>query len=307
MKIYLNKPKEDWIVDRFVDEWNDHNKSFTTRNIFRSNVIWIIAPWTWRKINKVSLKNKKVVCTVHHIDESKFVGDELEKFYEMDQYVDFYHSISENTNIQLKKFTDKKIYNIPFWINPKIWFEIKNKENIKAKYSLSEDKYYVGSFQRDTEGSDLMSPKLSKGPDQFLEIVKSIKEKKPNLEVILSGKRRQYLINKLNEHKIQYSYFEMADFSELNELYNCLDLYIVASRVEGGPQSILEATLTKTPIISTDVGLAKEILHPDSIFNMDNFLDAVPNTNYALEKIQDLLIPGGFNKFIEMFEQVYEN
>ena len=64
----------------------------------------------------------------------------------------------------------------------------------------------------------------------------------------------------------------MADFSELNELYNCLDLYIVASRVEGGPQSILEATLTKTPIISTDVGLAKEILHPDSIFNMDNFL-----------------------------------
>ena len=56
-----------------------------------------------------------------------------------------------------------------------------------------------------------------------------------------------------------YSYFEMADFFELNELYNCLDLYIVASRVEGGPQSILEATLTKTPIISTDVGLAKEI------------------------------------------------
>ena len=99
----------------------------------------------------------------------------------------------------------------------------------------------------------------------------------------------------------------MADFSELNELYNCLDLYIVASRVEGGPQSILEATLTKTPIISTDVGLAKEILHPDSIFNMDNFLDAVPNTNYAFENIQDLLIPGGFNKFIEMFEQVYEN
>ena len=99
MKIYLNKPKEDWIVDRFVDEWNDHNKSLTTKNIFRSNVIWIIAPWTWRKINKVSLKNKKVVCTVHHIDESKFVGDELEKFYEMDQYVDFYHSISENTNI----------------------------------------------------------------------------------------------------------------------------------------------------------------------------------------------------------------
>ena len=31
VKIYLNKPKEDWIVDRFVDEWNDHNKSLTTK------------------------------------------------------------------------------------------------------------------------------------------------------------------------------------------------------------------------------------------------------------------------------------
>ena len=41
------------------------------------------------KINKVSLKNKKVVCTVHHIDESKFVGDELEKFYEMDDTLTF--------------------------------------------------------------------------------------------------------------------------------------------------------------------------------------------------------------------------
>ena len=170
-----------------------------------------------------------------------------------------------------------------------------------------EDKYYVGSFQRDTEGADLKSPKLSKGPDQFLKIVKSIKQKKPNLEVILSGKRRQYLINELKNYKIEYSYFEMADFFQLNELYNCLDLYIVASRVEGGPQSILEATLTKTPIISTDVGLAKEILHPDSIFDMENFIEAVPNTNYALEKVQDLLIPEGFNKFIKMFKEVYEN
>ena len=102
MKIYLNSPKEDWIVDRFVDEWNDHNKSLNTKNIFRSNVIWIIAPWTWRKINKVSLKNKKVVCTVHHIDESKFVGDELEKFYEMQKI--------ENKNTDTISFRESPVF-----------------------------------------------------------------------------------------------------------------------------------------------------------------------------------------------------
>ena len=36
----------------------------------------------------------------------------------------------------------------------------------------------VGSFQRDTEGSDLISPKLIKGPDIFIEIVKNMYQQK---------------------------------------------------------------------------------------------------------------------------------
>ena len=63
----------------------------------------------------------------------------------------------------------------------------------------------------------------------------------------------------------------MIDFASLNELYNCLDLYIVSSRVEGGPQALLECGLSKTPVISTDVGLASLILSPDSIVESNNF------------------------------------
>ena len=52
----------------------------------------------------------------------------------------------------------------------------------------------------------------------------------------------------------------MADSKTINDLYNILDLYIVSSRIEGGPQAIMEAAYTKTPIVSTDVGVASEIL-----------------------------------------------
>ena len=38
----------------------------------------------------------------------------------------------------------------------------------------------------------------------------------------------------------------MLTVEQINELYNILDLYIVASRVEGGPQAILECGITKT-------------------------------------------------------------
>ena len=66
-------------------------------------------------------------------------------------------------------------------------------------------------------------------------------------------------------------YFEMGEFSVINELYNCLDLYIVSSRYEGGPQSVLECGITRTPIISTRVGIADEILSSESLYSINNF------------------------------------
>ena len=50
----------------------------------------------------------------------------------------------------------------------------------------------------------------------------------------------------------------MIDQKKMNQLYNILNLYIVSSRVEGGPQSILECSAVNTTIISTDVGVAKQ-------------------------------------------------
>ena len=58
---------------------------------------------------------------------------------------------------------------------------------------------------------------------------------------------------------------------------------------------------------STDVGVASEILHPNSIFSMNSFMNAKPNTDYAYEKVQKYLIPNGFENFRKIINQVYEN
>ena len=99
----------------------------------------------------------------------------------------------------------------------------------------------------------------------------------------------------------------MANFKIMNELYNCLDLYIVSSRVEGGPQSIFECSLVKTPIISTDVGSATKILSPESIFNMNNFYNAKPDIEYAYENIQKNLLPKGFDEYRKMVGEFIES
>ena len=77
------------------------------------------------------------------------------------------------TKKDLEKLTDKEIIYIPFWSDQNTWFKIDDKEELRKKYELPLDAYIIGSFQRDTEGSDLKSPKLIKGPDRLIKIIKS--------------------------------------------------------------------------------------------------------------------------------------
>ena len=307
MKIYINSAKENWVVDRFIDEWNKFNFKQSKNFRFGDKIVWLIAPWTWRKIPKKYLIKNKVVCTIHHIDEDKFKSNEEIEFIDRDKFVDYYHVISSKTFDQVIKLTDKPVHKIPFWVNQNLWFEIKNKEQLRQKYSVDLNSYLVGSFQRDTEGHDLVSPKLSKGPDRFLEIAEYLNTKNENLQIILTGKRRNYILDELSRREISYKYFEMTSFQNLNELYNILDLYIVSSRYEGGPQSILETAMTRTPIISTDVGIASEILDKKSIFNMNNYKDAVPNTDISYQNAKRYLIPDGFKEFNKLFSEIYES
>jgi glycosyltransferase involved in cell wall biosynthesis len=100
----------------------------------------------------------------------------------------------------------------------------------------------------------------------------------------------------------------MATSEEINTLYNILDLYIVSSRLEGGPQAIVECAITKTPIISTDVGVAAEILSKSAIYkNETNYHTAAPDTKFAYENGLKLIIPDGMEPFRKMFGDLIEN
>ena len=131
-----------------------------------------------------------------NIDEDKFDHEQENEFKVRDKYVDHYHTISNKTYHQLKQITKKPITEIPWWVNQNIWFDINDKQYIYDKFRLPEDKYLIGSFQRDTEGYDLKSPKLYKGPDRLIENIMEIQAIKNNVLVILAGKRRQYVIEK---------------------------------------------------------------------------------------------------------------
>jgi len=270
---------EKWICDELKKEFTDYfGEEIVTTDPNSAEIIWYLAPWNYGHtpvgMNRDEwlclLKTKKVVFTMHHIDEEKYAKGQLDKTFQfMREYGTKWHAICGKTFDFLKMISgDIPIIMEYLWVDNEIFFEMENKKGLREKWGLSG--YVVGSFQKDTEGKT-NEPKMSKGPDIFVNIVEDIQKDHPDLIVVLSGTRRTYIISELEKRGIPFKYFEMITLHELNELYNCLDLYVVSSRVEGGPRAIVEAGLAKTPIISTDVGIASELMPRESIFDVESW------------------------------------
>ncbi len=305
MKVYINNSNENWICDRMRSEFIDYNPDYITDNILQADVLWLFSNWIWREIPVDLLNDKKVITTIHHIDPQKL---NIEDFLLRDKFCDAYHVFSEKTIPQFPGQIDKnKIHIVPYWYNDKLWADIENKPHLRKKFSIPGDKLIVGSFQRDTEGADPKIPKLSKGPDIFCDVVENI-NRTPH--ILLSGWRRQYIISRLESAGITYSYFEMADFTTLNELYNCLDLYLVTSRHEGGPQAVLECSSNKTPILSTDVGFASQVLAPNCIVdNVQDFIGKINSAGFDYtsknhENLQAYTMENSMPKYVNLFRSL---
>lgn len=294
----LKSIKEKWICDVLKEEFIDHAGINIVKNSSEADIIWLLAPWSQRKVNRKDLESKFVVTTIHHIDWTKYESNKA--YYDLiDSLTNRYHCICPKAEEALRKITNKEIITTNFWVNEDNFFYIDDKVSLRRKYSLPEDKYIVGSFQKDTEGAGEDLPKLSKGPDIFVQIVKDMVANGKDVFVLLTGWRRTYVMKELDKLKIPYSYLELVTMKELNELYNVLDLYLVSSRVEGGPRAVIECGIVKTPLISTDVGISELIMNEGSVYDMNNpmsYVDAVPDVEYAYEKSREYSIQNEYMK-----------
>lgn len=304
MKIYILYAKENWITDELAKEWIENNREIYTDNLNEADIIWILSNYIINQIPFQYYKQKKVITTIHHITPWKVNNNQKNHFNTLNNITDIFHTNQDICKNTLKNYVTTPIKVIPLWHNENIWTFFNNKIELRQKYKLDENSYLVGSFQRDTEGASISNqtykPKLEKGPDIFCKSVNLLKTKYPNLKVLLAGNRRQYIIKELQKNNIEYYYFEMCDIKTLNELYNCLDLYIVGSRVEGGPRAINECSLTKTPLLTTNVGIAPYMVHPKSIFDMNNIetiLNCETDVDYNFNQSQKYIIKNYMETF----------
>jgi glycosyltransferase involved in cell wall biosynthesis len=196
-------------------------------------------------------------------------------------------SHSEMRNVILQTGIDPaKVFLIPIGINTS-FFPFRTdemKRRARAELGIPQSAFVVGSFQKDGVGwEDGFDPKMEKGPDVFVEVLKRLKSDIPELFVLLSGPARGFVKKRLDEAEIPYWHGYLESYPDIATMFQALNLYVVASRQEGGPKAILESMSSGVPLITTRVGQAMDLVkHSENAFMADvENVDAL--ASYALQ------------------------
>ena len=225
------------------------------------------------------LRSRRVVCFV---DNAPSLYARQPEFYAVEPLVDKWIVRSRQAAAEFAALGIETEW-APYCVDPKTFFRLPpndaDLQALRRQLGLPANAYVFGNFHLDTAftiGPD--RPKWQKGPDIFAEIVQRVREVEPRVCVLLAGPRRHWLRQRLKSLDVPVFFVgrEIAgdDFASnildrptLNRLYNLLDLYLICSRWEGGPHSILEACFSRTKVLSTRVGIAEDVLETRSLFD----------------------------------------
>lgn len=207
-------------------------------------------------------RDNVIIATWFHVDSE---DKKKEGKLALDKYVDKWHTSCDITKKQMVELgiSEDKIIVIPLGIDLNVFKPVgsaEEKNSLKKRLGIPNDKLLMGSFQKDGCGwGDGNEPKPVKGPDIYCDVVEQL-SKKHDLFVVLTGPARGYVMNRLEKIGVPYIHKYFSNPNDVSIFYKVLDLYLVSSRAEGGPKSVLESLASGVPIVSTRVGMAPELI-----------------------------------------------
>lgn len=252
-----------------------------TSNIFAADCVHSV--WWNQLLSRKSqlLRLKKCVLTT----AANFITPDNPDFIKVSRWAKNW--VVPSTN-QQKLFDNLNLnaYYQPFYVDENIFRpKSKTKAELCAELGLDktlfENRFIIGSFQRDTKYFDMLSPKWQKGPELLIKLLAALPDKDKWL-LLLAGPRRHYVVNECKKLGIPYYAYKTepqpgiddihtntTPASVMSRLYNLTDCYIISSVSEGGPKAALECAWSKTPVLSTKVGLAPDVLGDFSLFEQE--------------------------------------
>lgn len=180
-----------------------------------------------------------------------------------------------------------KLVRVPLGIDLQFFRKPDPQERLQLRdsFGIPKDRFCIGSFQKDGDGwGEGMVPKLIKGPDIFIDIVTRLARHFP-IFVLLTGPARGYVKRGLEAAGIPYTHRHLPRADMVSEAFQAIDLYLVASREEGGPKAVLESLACGVPLVSTRVGMAEDVVQ----HAVNGFLADQPDAQQLAELAATLL------------------
>ena len=299
--IVIKSEYKNWVLNEIATEYKNifsrftPNISLNERDIFLSRHVNLFIMSKYHAIKNLENYENKIYFPYFHglpnkkesqIENIKFIKKNINKI----SRIQTTNSLIENFFLE-NSIPKDKFRRIPITVDFKKINELNqlDKDSIRKKYNIPLNSFIIGSFQKDGDGwGNGNNPKMIKGPDIFIKTVEILKNKIPELFVLLSGPSRGYIKNNLIKLNIPFMHLNFSKYLDLIELYKCIDVYLICSREEGGPRAIMESFASKTPLVTTNVGQAIDMVK--------NNFNAFKSSDINAEMLADLIFSKVYNK-----------
>lgn len=273
-KVIFIIEKADWAIRQVgtniakrINKNNNIIKLSTAPEKFNNKIIHFGSHYMWLlKYKYLSRDNKYIVSFFHgnpqHDKNEKIIFDEfLKSVYKIKKII-VSNSIVKNRLIN-HGISKQKIIQIPIGVDTNYFKPPTKLQRKRARifFNFKNDEIIIGSFQKDGQGwGDGKIPKLIKGPDIFAEVIAKLSQEF-KIKVLLTGPARGFLKKQLDQNNIEFIHHYLNDYSKLLKYYHALDFYLITSREEGGPMGLLESMSAGVPVVSTNVGMAPDLIN----------------------------------------------
>jgi glycosyltransferase involved in cell wall biosynthesis len=126
----------------------------------------------------------------------------------------------------------------------------------QGTFGIPPNRFVIGFIG--TKGSD--RDRGRKGTDTLLEVIRRSAAMLPDLHVVLGGPGWESELEGLRSLGVSASATGYIPKPDLPLLYSALDVYLMTSRVEGGPCTVFEAMACGTPVVATRVGAVPDLI-----------------------------------------------
>ncbi|MDD4013183.1 MAG: glycosyltransferase family 4 protein [Candidatus Omnitrophica bacterium] len=266
-RVLLIPDRTQWILGtmaREIERWNpDHDFYVVSQPMIIKNpgrfkdaarsfdIVHHLNQYEYENIRPVIGKERVSVMSVHHVVDWERVSSCKEHDAVMT-------ASGEWADVILGRgVPSSKVCLVPYGVDSSLFrpFENSRKERIRRSLGLLKHAFVIGFFS-----SILSNEKDRKGVDVFLESLRAIARACPRVSFLVVGPGWRSVVKDAKKAGIRVVNVGFVENTRMPFYYNALDVYWITSRIEGGPVPLLEAMSCGIPVISTPVGMARDIV-----------------------------------------------